>query len=311
MYHVSMSISPTPSEESDENLPPLPPPGLPASEEKEEEDRERSVKDEFRCPVCMNLYLKPTLFECGHTFCLTCHYNLDKATTSPTFTLPVYKCPLCRSTTMTPWTKRPMNITLDKVCKAIYPKEYETLMKIEARCKELNAKLKESKRGASEEEDDSAERMELMSEINLSQVSAESQSALAEQVYAKLIPKFIDAARQGKSHVTVIEKNTVSDIEVCIQPLTKKLFEKNNVYKITCTPDECSVFFSRDAMHWNRTFQNDNHVNFPDNDDSLLGSTPTLPSIRRRRRALRPAERAIDRIIMSDLRSIISGNNTA
>ncbi len=318
MYHVSMSISPT-GDDSDENpqtsTPPPPPPGLARyGEEKEEEGKneesEVPIQEEFRCPVCMNLYLKPTLFECGHTFCLTCHYKLDKATTTPTFTLPVYKCPLCRSTTMTPWTQRPANITLDKVCKAVYPKEYETLMQIERKCKELTAKLRRREEKSQDEEPDE-EHLSRMSSVNLSQLSAESQSMLADKVYSKLIPKFIDAARQGKSHVTVIEKSTVKDIEVCIQPLSKKLFEKNNVYKITCTPEECSVFFSRSSMRWNRSFQNENHVNFSDNDqngDELSTSESVVlrPRSRSRRQLLRPTDR-IDRIIMSDLRTILRG----
>jgi len=284
MYHVSMSISPT-GDDSDENPPP---PGLvrdgDLDEEEEEgksEESKDSIQEEFRCPVCMNLYLKPTLFECGHTFCLTCHYNL-----------------------------RPANITLDKVCKAVYPKEYETLMQIERKCKELTAKLRRQEEKSQDEEPDE-EHLSRMSSVNLSQLSAESQSMLADKVYSKLIPKFIDAARQGKSHVTVIEKSTVKDIEVCIQPLSKKLFEKNNVYKITCTPEECSVFFSRSSMRWNRSFQNENHVNFSDNDqngDELSTSESVVlrPLSRSRRQLLRPTDR-IDRIIMSDLRTILRG----
>ncbi len=319
MYHVSMSISPT-GDDSDENPqtstpPPPPPPGLARygeeKEEKEEEGKneesEVPIQEEFRCPVCMNLYLKPTLFECGHTFCLTCHYKLDKATTTPTFTLPVYKCPLCRSTTMTPWTQRPANITLDKVCKAVYPKEYETLMQIERKCKELTSKLRTQEQSRDEESDE--EHLSRMSSVNLSQLSAESQSMLADKVYSKLIPKFIDAARLGKSHVTVVEKSTVKDIEVCIQPLSKKLFEKNNVYKITCTPEECSVFFSRSSMRWNRSFQNENHVNFSDNEPNDELSTSIRTRNSGRRQLLRPGGR-IDRIIMSDLRTILRGSQS-
>tara|TARA_Y100000389_G_scaffold47439_1_gene42546 strand:+ start:24316 stop:25275 length:960 start_codon:yes stop_codon:yes gene_type:complete len=314
-----MSISPT-GDDSDENPqtstpPPPPPPGLARygeeKEEKEEEGKneesEVPIQEEFRCPVCMNLYLKPTLFECGHTFCLTCHYKLDKATTTPTFTLPVYKCPLCRSTTMTPWTQRPANITLDKVCKAVYPKEYETLMQIERKCKELTSKLRTQEQSRDEESDE--EHLSRMSSVNLSQLSAESQSMLADKVYSKLIPKFIDAARLGKSHVTVVEKSTVKDIEVCIQPLSKKLFEKNNVYKITCTPEECSVFFSRSSMRWNRSFQNENHVNFSDNEPNDELSTSIRTRNSGRRQLLRPGGR-IDRIIMSDLRTILRGSQS-
>jgi len=240
-----------------------------------------SIKDHFKCPVCAGLYVKPTMFECGHTMCLACHYKLDKSSPSPTFEVPQFKCPLCRYTTTVPWNKRSSNVVLDKICKIMYPEEYAELQKTEERCADLTKRLKKhviKKNGISEE----------LKNLNLSETANNAQSQLANRVYEKLMPIFSKAATEGKSYVSVGEKKLVGDIEICIQPLTKKLFENNNVYKVTCTPEECTVYFSQCSMRWGREFRNDNHTGetVPDN----LQTPPAPPG---RRRLTRPLERIL------------------
>lgn len=232
-----------------------------------------SIKDDFKCPICVGLYVKPTMFECGHTMCLACHYKLDKSSPSPTFQVPEFKCPLCRFTSTVPWNKRPSNVALDKICKVMYPQEYAELAKVEARCSDLTTQLRRhviKKNGISEE----------LKNLNLSETASNAQSQLATRVYEKLMPIFSQAATEGKSYVSIGEKKLVSDIEICIQPLTKKLFENNNVYKITCTPEECTIYFSQCSMRWRREFRNDNHTGETLQDEPV--QTPPPPPGRRR-----------------------------
>jgi len=233
-----------------------------------------AIKDDLKCPICASLYVKPTIFECGHTMCLACHYKLDKSSTSPTFEAPVYKCPLCRYTTTIPWHKRPSNVALDKICKIMYPEEYEELEKVEARCNDLTKRLKKhviKKNGISEE----------LKNLNLSETASNAQSNIADRVYERLMPIFSNAAIEGKSYLSIGEKKLVSDIEVCIQPLSKKLFENNNVYKITCTPEECTVYFSQCSTRWGREFRNDNHTG-EELTDQQFQTPPPPPGPRRR-----------------------------
>ena len=306
---LSRRVEPAESDEEKETELP-PPPGIP--EEKKEE--KQVIAEEFKCPICMNLYLKPTLFECGHTFCLTCHYKLDKNEDSPTFSLPSFRGPLCRHSTITPWSDRAPNIALDKACKHMYPKEYQALVELESKCEEISKKIVEE--GGKCDEEKEKERLENMSKLNLSQLSAESQRSLSERVYRKLMPMFFKVASKGKSHITITDPSLVSDIEICIQPLKKKLFENNNVYKITCTPEECSVYFSKCSMRWGREYHNEDHVHYPADGSEpqpVGSSTPSTPPIPSRRRASRNTvvrrdlrgESAIDRIIMNDLRSLV------
>jgi hypothetical protein len=117
----------------------------------------------------------------------------------------------------------------------------------------------------------------------LSETANNAQSLLAARVHEKLMPIFSRAAISGKSYLSVTEKKLVTDIEVCIQPLSAKLFENNNVYKITCTPEECTVYFSQCSMRWGREFHNENHTS----DVRLAPNTPPPPpNIRRLARSL-------------------------
>ena len=264
----------------------------------------KEIKDEFKCPICLGLYLKPTLFECGHTFCLTCHYNLDKNVETSTFSMPVFKCPLCRTTSTAPWNKRPLNVALDKVCASEYPNERKSLETLEEKCEELTKKLLEEGKIKPKENI-----VEIYKNANLSKMSCDAQTSLAEKVYAKILPTFVEAAQSGKSHIIIGEKNLVSEIEICILPLAKKLFDQNNVYKVTCTPEECTVMFSNTSRHWGRELNNDNYNNSDaadvNNDNS--DTVESRPVFRRAsdtwRRRRRPT--SIDRIILRDVRSIL------
>ncbi|PIK57407.1 hypothetical protein BSL78_05673 [Apostichopus japonicus] len=46
-------------------------------------------EDEFNCPICLDLFLKPTQVSCGHVFCEPC--------LQPYLPLASPKCPLCRA----------------------------------------------------------------------------------------------------------------------------------------------------------------------------------------------------------------------
>ena len=262
----------------------------------------KGVDEEFKCPVCFNLFLKPTLFECGHSFCLTCHYNLDKNTPSSTFSLPIYKCPLCRSASSVGWNDRPLNISLNKVCSKMYPEETNILKNLDAKCAALK-KMLESKKTEPE-----TIVYEDYTSINLSQTSSEAQRALSQKVYTKLMPAFLKAAKDGKSHLQISDRDLVSEIEICIIPLTKLLFENNNVYQISCTPEDCTVMFSKCSLQWGREFHNENHEEAQATVSPPPRTLYPLRGARRRRLRPEPREGTIDQIIMGDVRTLL-GNH--
>ncbi|XP_053383190.1 E3 ubiquitin-protein ligase RNF180-like [Mercenaria mercenaria] len=60
--------------------------------ESDEDIREESdIRDDFMCPICLELFFRPHLVRsCGHVFCEHCLRQLCKATPKMT------KCPMCR-----------------------------------------------------------------------------------------------------------------------------------------------------------------------------------------------------------------------
>ena len=261
-------------------------------------NEEAPIMEELKCTVCTNLYRKPAFFECGHTFCLRCHYNIDHNTESGTFECPNFRCPICRHTTCIPWNLRPPNLALDTLCRTMYPFNY----------KELEGKDIEQ-----EADDEKSKSRVDYSLIDLSQVAFDSQKRKAKKVYEQIMPIFFKECLEGKSFISINEEKLVEDIEICIQPLTKILFEKNNVYKITCTPKECTVYFSETAMQWAREFRNDNHTS---QNHGVEPTSPPPPASRRlltRLNSRRRRENASDandndigaRILLGDIRNIV------
>jgi hypothetical protein len=82
----------------------------------------------------------------------------------------------------------------------MYPKEYQALVELESKCEEISKKIVEE--GGKCDEEKEKERLENLSKLNLSQLSAESQRSLSERVYRKLMP--MDVLQSGfqreKSH---------------------------------------------------------------------------------------------------------------
>lgn len=212
--------------------------------------------DSLKCPVCMDMFFTPTLFGCGHTLCLKCHYEIDKNTPSTTFDVPIYKCPLCRHTSIVPWNKRKLNITLAEICRTHAPEEY-------ARLETASPPPPPSPPGLTD------------SSVNLSRLAADARKEKAKCLYDTLIPLMINAARDGKSFLIIKEKKTVRDIEICLQPLTKMLFRENNVYKLICSPEECTILFAMSAARWRREVINTTHTPAATTDDETDGTEET------------------------------------
>ena len=156
------------------------------------------IESELKCGICMELFCKPAFFPCGHSICRLCHLNVDKTTETRTFTAPIFRCPLCREGTSLPWTERPINRVLDNFCKEKHTEEY---LKLE---KEQDKTIsEESKRIADEIRVDIPEN--LLS-LNLSQIASEARQHLADKIYKDLMIIFSNAALQGKSHISIVEK---------------------------------------------------------------------------------------------------------
>ena len=73
------------------------------------------TSESITCPICKEDMMLPRVYECGHTICEPCMINtdkIDKEAVLNTFTVPEYKCPLCREKSIISWFLRPLNRAL-------------------------------------------------------------------------------------------------------------------------------------------------------------------------------------------------------
>lgn len=90
---------------------------------------EKSTTVEFECPVCTLLMAQPCSFQCSHTFCIQCAFQMKEH-------MDWLKCPLCRY-------KIDKEFEIDKKLqtkiKELDPKKYEARLKQLEEQKKLEA----------------------------------------------------------------------------------------------------------------------------------------------------------------------------
>ena len=101
------------------------------------EEIELKYDENLNCQVCLNIFVNPRIYECGHSVCEECMHNCDKEIEEQTpsnFDIPKYVCPICRKQTIISYKYRPLNrrlITLlDNIenYKKIYKSKNETFV---------------------------------------------------------------------------------------------------------------------------------------------------------------------------------------
>ena len=184
------------------------------------------------CPVCRETFVHPFLFdECGHCLCQLCMVRLDleAARNAPTATLPIFRCPECRSSTLLPWYRRKRNVALDFV-----------LQRIEGhaeRCRETAEELEdllieEPQLTPNLEED------ALKPGINLSTIAAVNNIRKTARFVRDIAPIVHRAAQDGLKRVTITAR--ARELYVFASDIAKALF-KNGIYSVSCTPREFTV----------------------------------------------------------------------
>lgn len=195
------------------------------------------------CPICADVFVKPRTYDCGHTVCETCMYEIDiRQLSDDTHIAVIYKCPVCRDPTLKSWNNRPINFLLEQLA-SNHP-DYEK------RKKEVSV-IKNQRKS----------KLVLVSDtVDLAKTCYDSRINLALDLYEIILEKLYIAAKDGKNHLIIKEKSIVGDIEKVGDILSYQLFKKHNVYRILTTRGECTIYLTRDAFNWRRNHENRNWV---------------------------------------------------
>ena len=154
-------------------------------QDNDQDDDDVSIHDDqddyLLCPICKDLLIVPRLYNCGHNVCEECMLLTDKVLdeNSP-YTIPIYKCPICRAETMQKWYDRPINNTLIDILSRI-SSEYKIRNKHHKRRKISDIPEKT-----------------IPKNINLAYISHNIREFKSESIYNQIVPILYRAALDGK-----------------------------------------------------------------------------------------------------------------
>jgi hypothetical protein len=192
------------------------------------------------CPICKDLLIIPRLYSCGHNVCEECMLTTDKVLEEESnYSIPLYRCPICREETLQKWYDRPVNNTLiDVLCKI--SSEYQ--IRHNNHKKRQISDIPEKK---------------FPPNVNIAYISQRIREYKAEALYNQIIPILYRAAIDGKSYVTIT--TGAHDISVVADILAKKLIERNGIYKFTSVHRECQIELVPSERTYRCEFDNPNY----------------------------------------------------
>ncbi len=187
------------------------------------EEIELKYDENLNCPVCLNIFVNPRIYECGHSVCEECMHNCDKEVeeqTSSNFDIPKYVCPICRKETIIDYKYRPLNRRLITLLDNVenYKKIYKS--------KNENFKIKK-------------EEQTLYNNINFSHLAFKSKYMKCEKYYNEILPLIYKAAKEGKSYISILSNS--KELQTVFSMLSKKLF-KHGIYKIQALQNEFNIY---------------------------------------------------------------------
>lgn len=216
------------------------------------------------CPVCRSVYVRPRIYECGHSICETCMHGVDEYTERYFNELPNYRCPVCRQETLVPWYRRPINQSLQGIC--------ENFPEYESRVQEIE-KLNVAK------EDD------MENDIDLQKLASIERKRIAKQHYKDILPVLVKCAREGSSSVVISSRDKVRSISKVMDLFSGHLF-RHKIYRINYAHDEITISILKQNNHVSHEYTN---PDLEEQDDEREESTFSRIS------------RAVDRLSITDL----------
>ena len=206
------------------------------------------ISDELLCPICKDYNVQPRLYDCGHSICEKCMVkkdDIDKRKVVNVFTIDYYACPICRNYTMKPWYLRPINRSLIDLLS-------------------IDDGYKEAHNAYTDDGHSEYDRMiyNPPDDMDLSRLAEDSRIAIANNIYNDIIPILFEAASKGKAFIT-IPTPLARDVRMVGDLVSKRLFQKHNIYKMVCSFRECTIELikSQEGDGIRNEYQNGEYVN--------------------------------------------------
>jgi len=241
------------------------------------------ASDTITCPICKEDMLLPRVYACGHTICELCMINtdkIDKEAVLNTFTVPEYKCPLCRERSIIAWYLRPIN----RILLNIFRKNLEYEEKYQKYIKNKKDKT-----------------IEIPDSINLAELTTKHREEKADNIYRKILPILFEAAVDGKPFIIITHDN--KNIQMVADVLSKRLFSQNNIYKLISTPKECTIELIPSRRSYKNEYTNSGFNAFGIDDMIIASNIPPPPP-----RPLPRIEDATNESIRNVFRRLRDGN---
>ena len=190
------------------------------------------------CAICKKIYIRPRMFPvCGHSLCEPCMKSWDEQTEPVNaYTAIAYKCPICRTETLAPWMRRPINRALDETCR-----RYEEYSKREEECPATEPSNMKTGR-----------------DVNLAQMAATERERIAENLYEEIFPLLYKAAVDGSDFISITSPEKVHAIYRVGDILTDRLF-KHKIYRVVVAPDEVTIYILKRPITNRNEFLNVNY----------------------------------------------------
>lgn len=224
-----------------------------------------------KCPVCRSIYVRPRVYECGHSICESCMHGTDQYTERYFNELPNYRCPVCRQECIVPWYRRPINQTLEGICQG-FP-EYDTRL----------SEIEEVEAVSMEKYEDN---------IDIAKMAQTERKRLAKKHYEDMLPILVEAARAGSSSVKITCREKVRAISRVFDLFSRYLF-RHKIYRVQCLHDEILVSITRQQVEVANEYTN----------PELRPTSPPPPPPGGEEETFARITRAVNRLAITELRS--------
>ena len=96
----------------------------------------------------------------------------------------------------------------------------------------------------------------------MSKLCEDSRIAMANNLYTDIVPMIFEAGLQGKAFIT-IPMPMAKNIRMVGDLISKRLFVKHNIYKMTCNFRECTIELvkSQENGGLRNEYQNQSYIN--------------------------------------------------